>query len=417
MENTRQRLEREQQNRERRREEAQRREKFRGGFDYTFIVIILFLIGFGLVMLYSASYYSAQKSFGDGFYYLRRQAVFSVVAVMAMLVTSMIDYHVIVKFSPFILVMSYGIMALVRFSPLGVDVNGAKRWLKIPGLGTIQPSEFTKIAVILIVTYMAFTLKKEFHTYKGIVKIVAVVLLTAFLTFYLTDHLSAAIIEVGIAYIIVYIANRKSKVLGILAVAGITGGLIVAKLAAVLFDEGGNFRIQRLLVWNDPEKYMSDGGYQILQGLYAIGSGGFFGKGLGNSSQKLGFIPEAQNDMIVSIICEELGVFGVILMLLMFGFLLYRLVFIARNAIDATGGLVVTGIFAHIALQVVLNLCVVLNVIPTTGITLPFISCGGSAIVFLMVEMGIAMSVSMKTKQRIRENEDKMAENETAGIC
>ena len=121
--------------------------------------------------------------------------------------------------------------------------------------------------------------------------------------------------------------------------------------------------------------------------------------------------------MIVSIICEELGVFGVILMLLMFGFLLYRLVFIARNAIDATGGLVVTGIFAHIALQVVLNLCVVLNVIPTTGITLPFISCGGSAIVFLMVEMGIAMSVSMKTKQRIRENEDKMAENETAGIC
>lgn len=143
---------------------------------------------------------------------------------------------------------------------------------------------------------------------------------------------------------------------------------------------------------------MSSGGYQVLQGLYAIGSGGFFGKGLGNSAQKLGTIPEAQNDMIFSIVCEELGVFGAALLLLMFGYLLYRLFFIAQNAPDLLGALIVTGIFAQVALQVILNIAVVLNVVPATGITLPFISYGGTSIVFLMAEMGIALSVADKIR-------------------
>lgn len=143
---------------------------------------------------------------------------------------------------------------------------------------------------------------------------------------------------------------------------------------------------------------MSSGGYQVLQGLYAIGSGGFFGKGLGNSAQKLGTIPEAQNDMIFSIVCEELGVFGAALLLLMFGYLLYRLFFIAQNAPDLVGSLMVTGIFIHIALQVILNIAVVLNLMPNTGITLPFISYGGTSVVFLMSEMGLALSVARQIK-------------------
>ena len=164
----------------------------------------------------------------------------------------------------------------------------------------------------------------------------------------------------------------------------------------------GNFRFNRVLAWIDPEKYSDGGGYQVLQGLYAIGSGGLFGKGLGNSTQKIQSIPEAQNDMIFSIICEELGLFGAVLLTILFVFLLYRLMFIAQNAPDLLGSLIVTGIFAHIALQVILNIAVVLNVIPTTGVTLPFISYGGTSILFLMTEMGIALNVSRQI--RIKDN-------------
>src|SRR5699024_2804402 len=167
--------------------------------------------------------------------------------------------------------------------------------------------------------------------------------------------------------------------------------IAVAELALSV-DDVESFRIQRSLVWLHPEEYTASEGYQVMQALYAIGSGGFFGKGLGNSAQKLGTIPEAQNDMIFSIVCEELGIFGAVMLLLLFCYLLYRLFFIAQNAPDLYGSLMVTGIFAHIALQVILNICVVINVIPTTGITLPFVSYGGTSVLFLMVEMGIALS-------------------------
>ena len=161
----------------------------------------------------------------------------------------------------------------------------------------------------------------------------------------------------------------------------------------------------RVLVWLDPEKYSDKGGYQVLQGLYAIGSGGLFGKGLGNSAQKLGPVPEAQNDMIFSIVCEELGVFGAAVIILLFIYLLYRLFFIAQNAPDLYGSLMVTGIFAHIASQVVLNIAVVLNLIPTTGITLPFFSYGGTSVLLLLMEISIALSVSRRIYFRQEERD------------
>ena len=158
-----------------------------------------------------------------------------------------------------------------------------------------------------------------------------------------------------------------------------------------------DFRLRRLAVWLNPEQYADSLGYQTLQGLYAIGSGGFFGKGLGNSAQKM-VIPEVQNDMILTVICEELGVFGVIVVLVLFGMLLYRIIFIAQNAPDMYGSLMVTGIFAHIALQVFLNIAVVTKMIPNTGVTLPFISYGGTSVLFLMAEMGIVLGVSRTIK-------------------
>ena len=164
-----------------------------------------------------------------------------------------------------------------------------------------------------------------------------------------------------------------------------------------MLETSKNFRLRRILVWLNPEGHAEEGGYQVLQGLYAVGSGGFFGKGLGNSAQKM-IMPEVQNDMILSIVCEELGVFGVIIVLVLFGLLLYRLMFVAQNAPDMYGSLVVTGIFAHVALQVVLNIAVVTNLIPTTGITLPFISYGGTSVMFLLVEMGLVLSVSSWVK-------------------
>ena len=168
-------------------------------------------------------------------------------------------------------------------------------------------------------------------------------------------------------------------------------------MLGTMLETSENFRLRRILVWLNPEGHAEDGGYQVLQGLYAVGSGGFFGKGLGNSAQKM-IMPEVQNDMILSIVCEELGVFGVIIVLVLFGLLLYRLMFVAQNAPDMYGSLVVTGIFAHVALQVILNIAVVTNLIPTTGITLPFISYGGTSSLFLMVEMGVALGVSRRIK-------------------
>jgi cell division protein FtsW len=192
-----------------------------------------------------------------------------------------------------------------------------------------------------------------------------------------------------------FVAHPKTAPFVGLAGVGVAIIALAIKLIDASMETSSDFRLRRILAWLHPEQYSDDGGFQVMQGLYAIGSGGFFGKGLGNSAQKM-IIPEAQNDMILSIICEELGVFGIIIMLTLFGMLLYRLMFIAQNAPDLYGALIVTGIFAHIAIQVVFNIAVVLNLFPTTGITLPFISYGGTSILFLMAEMGLALGVSRR---------------------
>lgn len=366
-------------------------------FDYSLLAILICLICFGLVMLYSTSSYSAMmKQNGDSLFYFKRQVLFCIVGLIGMWIVSRIDYHWYFERSKFFYFISIFMMFLVK-TPLGKEVNGAKRWIKLPSGQQLQPAEIAKIAIILFIPALICTMGREIKTLEGIEKVLAWGAFSAAVVFIITENLSTAIIVMGITCIMIFVVHPKTRIFIIIAVGIILIGIVGARVLGMAMETSGNFRLRRILVWLNPEKYASEGGYQIMQALYAIGSGGFFGKGLGNSAQKM-IIPEVQNDMILSIICEELGVFGAIMVLILFGMLLYRLLFIAQNAPDLYGSLVVSGIFAHIALQVILNVMVVINCIPTTGITLPFISYGGTSVLFLMAEMGLALGVSSKIK-------------------
>ena len=366
-------------------------------FDYSLLAILICLICFGLVMLYSTSSYSAMmKQNGDSLFYFKRQVLFCIVGLIGMWIVSRIDYHWYFERSKFFYFISIFMMFLVK-TPLGKEVNGAKRWIKLPFEQQLQPAEIAKIAIILFIPALICTMGREIKTLEGIVKVLSWGAFSAAVVFIITENLSTAIIVMGITCIMIFVVHPKTRIFIIIAVGIILIGIVGARVLGMAMETSGNFRLRRILVWLNPEKYASEGGYQIMQALYAIGSGGFFGKGLGNSAQKM-IIPEVQNDMILSIICEELGVFGAIMVLILFGMLLYRLLFIAQNAPDLYGSLVVSGIFAHIALQVILNVMVVINCIPTTGITLPFISYGGTSVLFLMAEMGLALGVSSKIK-------------------
>ena len=366
-------------------------------FDYSLLAILICLVCFGLVMLYSTSSYSAMmKQNGDSLFYFKRQVLFCIVGLIVMWIVSRIDYHWYFERSKFFYFISIFMMFLVK-TPLGKEVNGAKRWIKLPFGQQLQPAEIAKIAIILFIPALICTMGREIKTLEGIAKVLAWGAFSAAVVFIITENLSTAIIVMGITCIMIFVVHPKTRIFIIIAVGIILIGIVGARVLGMAMETSGNFRLRRILVWLNPEKYASEGGYQIMQALYAIGSGGFFGKGLGNSAQKM-IIPEVQNDMILSIICEELGVFGAIMVLILFGMLLYRLLFIAQNAPDLYGSLVVSGIFAHIALQVILNVMVVINCIPTTGITRPFISYGGTSVLFLMAEMGLALGVSSKIK-------------------
>lgn len=366
-------------------------------FDYDLLMILVFLMCFGLVMLYSTSAYSANADFGNDMFYFSKQAIISAVSFVFMLFVSKLDYHVYGAFSWQIYYISLFLMLLVK-TPLGVEAYGSRRWLQLPANMTLQPSEIAKIAVILLIPYEICRLGPKIQSKKGLERVCAVGVVAAGGVMILTDNLSTAIIVAGITGILIFVAHPKTKPFLKLIAAGAIVVVVGLSYLSANISSSENFRLRRIITWLDPENHADEGGFQVMQGLYAIGSGGFFGKGLGNSTQKLGVIPEVQNDMILTIVCEELGVFGVIVVLVMFGLLLYRLMFIAKNAPDLYGSLVAGGIFAHISLQVILNIAVVTNMMPTTGVTLPFISYGGTSVLFLMTEMGIALGISRKIK-------------------
>lgn len=363
-------------------------------FDYSLLFIVLFLLGFGLIMIYSTSSYEASKDYGDAAYYLKKQALSTALGIVAMIFVANIPYHFWERFA----VPGYVISAVMIFlvlTPIGVKVKGARRWLDF-GIGfRLQPAEIAKLCMILFLASMVCKMGRGIRSMKGFMTVLLVPLPICLMIWKITDNLSSAIIVFGIAALMLFVASPDYKkfilfILGGLAAAALTVYLIVN----VAPEEGLGFRGERILAWLDPEAYASGKGFQTLQALYAIGSGGVFGKGLGESMQKLGFIPEAQNDMIFSIICEELGLFGAIAIILLFLLLIWRFMIIANNAPDLFGALLVVGVMGHIAIQVILNIAVVTNMIPNTGISLPFISYGGSSVLFLLIEIGLVLSVS-----------------------
>lgn len=363
-------------------------------FDYSLVFIVLFLLGFGLIMVYSASSYEAsisEKLNYDAAYYLKKQLQSTLVGIVAMIVVSRIPYHFWERFA----VMGYAvsvILILLVLTPLGYEANGARRWLRV-GI-SIQPAEIAKLAMILFLASFICKLGKGIRSRKGFLLVLGIPLPICALVWFITENMSSAIIIFGIAFLMLFVASPDYKPFVIIGAIGVTV-VAVAVFALTQLDASQlGVRGARILAWLDPEAYASGKGFQTLQALYAIGSGGIFGKGLGQSMQKLGFLPETQNDMIFSIVCEELGLFGGIAIILMFLLLIWRFMIIANNASDLFGALLVVGVLGHIAIQVILNIAVVTNTIPNTGISLPFISYGGSSVLFLLIEIGLVLSVA-----------------------
>ena len=364
-------------------------------FDYTFLLVMIFLVGFGLVMVYSASYYEAMQEFNNPNHYVKKQAIAIALGFVGTYVAYKVPYKVYRKlgFLPYLAC----IVVILMIYPFGFEANGARRWIKLGPL-SFQAAEPVKLGMILFLANFVYAYRKRINTRKAIAWMIGLTLPIFLMVYKITDNLSSAIIILAICGAMIFVATKDYKwfvALGTIGVAGVAG-LIYYIVQNV--ESGGGFRSERILAWLDLEKYASGKGYQTLQALYAIGSGGIWGKGLCQSIQKLDFLPEAQNDMIFSIICEELGLFGGILVILMFMILIWRMVIIATHAADLQGAMIVVGVIAHIAVQVILNIAVVTNTIPNTGISLPFISYGGTSICFLMVEMGVVMNVARNIK-------------------
>ncbi len=359
-------------------------------FDYSLLFITIFMMGFGLVMLYSASSYEASMEFGDSKYYVISQIKAAVIGVILMVVVIKCDYHIFKK--PLVALAAYFgsiLMAMMVLSPIGISANGASRWISIAGF-SIQVCEVVKIGVIV---FMAFVIEKKAKKLKNIGTFLLCMVfigISAGVIALITKDLSSSIIVAGIGVVMLFVACPRISYFVIMIGAG------VAAVAGAIMIEP--FRFERIRVWLNPEKFADEGGFQVLQSLYSLGSGGLFGKGLGNGIQKLGYVPEAQNDMIFTVICEELGVIGGIAVILMFIFMIWRFMIVANNAPDLFGSMLVVGVMAHISIQTVMNIAVVTNSMPNTGVTLPFMSYGGSSILCLLIEIGIVLTVSKRIK-------------------
>ncbi len=370
-------------------------------FDYELVFIVLFLLSFGLILLYSTSSYVGVTDYGDSAYFLRKQLLFTILGLGLMTLIAFIPYRVWRYLSFPALLISIGLIVLI--TRYGEEVNGAKRWLKFGGIN-IQPSEVAKIAVIILTAFLIEVIgRRRLQKAWGFLLPMVPAGIIAVMLLKITNNMSSALIVLAIAFGMLFVACPSYRRFIVLAVMGVAGGAaVVAYVVRMAGQSEMGFRGGRVLVWLDPQSYAGDTGFQTLQALYAIGSGGLFGKGLGQSMQKI-VVPEVQNDMIFSIICEELGIFGAVAIMVLFVLLIWRFILVAGNAVDLYGALVVTGVITHVAVQALLNIAVVTNTVPNTGVTLPFISYGGSSLFFLLAEIGMVMSVARTTAIRQEE--------------
>lgn len=359
-------------------------------FDYSLLFITVFIICFGLVMLYSASSYEASITFGDSKHYLTRQVIFVLAGAVVAFFVVKLDYRIYKN--PLIALGIYVFSLLLTFlvhTPLGVEANGAKRWLGI-GSFSLQVCEVVKIGVIIFMAFVINRVGRRIKTPKVFFITLGLLIIPVGLIVLGTKDLSSGIVIAAIGIIMLFITCHKISYFLLIMLGG-----VVVFVGMVILEP---FRIERFKVWLNPEKYSAEGGYQILQSLYSLGSGGIFGKGLGKGVQKLGYVPEAQNDMIFTVICEELGVVGGIAVILMFIFMIWRFMIVANNAPDLFGSLIVIGVMVHVSVQSIMNIAVVTNSMPNTGVTLPFLSYGGTSIFCLIIEIALVLSVSKRIK-------------------
>ena len=369
---------------EKKREMTKRKEKAISYFDYNLLFLVVFLVCFGLVMLYSSSSYICANSakYGyDGAYYLKLQLRNYIIGAAGMVFFIAVPYKTWKRFGWVAYVVSFLLCFLVIF--IGSESHGQARWIYIGPIG-FQPSEIAKVGLIVFLAMFLERIPKKLKSPKVLFGVIVLILPIVGAVAY--NNLSTAIIIMGIAICMIFVASPKY-------IHFIAVGLSVIALG-VAFIAFAGYRMNRVQAWLHPETADPASVYQTLQGLYAIGSGGLFGKGLGESLQKLGNVPESQNDMIFTIICEELGLFGAVCVIMLFMLIIWRMMVIANNAPDLFGSLLVVGVMSHIAIQVILNIAVVTNSIPNTGVILPFISYGGTSILILMCEIGLVLGVS-----------------------
>ena len=355
--------------------------------DMPLLVITLTLLVFGLIMLYSASYVVGIYRKGDSMHYIKNQLVFAAVGVVVMFAVSKIDYRVLKRYSWLVLGLTYILLVIVLFMP---EIKGVKRWIIIPRVLSFQPSEIAKFAVILLFADMIQKKGDRMKTLQHGVIHFGTILASVALLMLLEPHLSGTVIIFAIGVIMMFVGGTDIKwfVIGIsILVVGVIG-------AVIMFPDLVPYAQTRIVAWRNPEADLTGSGYQSYQSLLAIGSGGLFGLGLGNSRQKHLHLPEPQNDFIFSVICEELGFFGGMMVIGLFFALLVRGIYIASRAKDKFGAMLVVGIVSQISVQAFLNIAVATNTIPNTGISLPFFSEGGTSLLMLLGEMGIALSVS-----------------------
>ncbi len=365
-----------------------------GGIDLVFLILVLCLLTFGLIMVASSSYVSALYKYGDSYHFIKRQLIFAVGGVAVMLFVPKFDYHNLRRFSLILLAIAVVMLVLVLVPGIGIKVNGARRWLGF-GAFRFQPSEVGKLAIIVtFASYMAANYKRMKEFKVGILMPAAVLLLVCGLVAVET-HISGAILIFAVGAVMIFVGGSNLKqFLGI----GATG---VAALAGFAFLTP--YAKTRIDTWLNPFSDPTGDGFQTIQSLYAIGSGGLLGLGLGQSRQKYLYIPEPQNDYIFSIVCEELGFIGAMMVIVLFVLLIWRGFVIAYHAKDKFGSLLVVGIISRVAIQTVLNIAVVTNSVPPTGISLPFFSYGGTALVMLLFEMGIVLAVSRHSRMETKE--------------
>lgn len=361
-----------------------------GSVDFGVLICVCILVAFGIVMVFSSGYYSSiTKSNTSTYYYLIREILFVAIGSGLMFFFMITDYHIMGGLKAWGIVLAATGLILLTYSPIGVSLNNSARWLPIPGLGTFIPAEFAKLAIVIFCASYLSTKVSRVRTLSGIVPIL-IVLGAITCIVYMQPSTSTALTILLIGMGILFVAGMKGSYFLVMIVAG------GAALAYKLYGEvaGGSYKTGRLVSFLDPFAYADKEGYQVVHGLYALASGGMFGRGIGNGVEKALYLPDPMNDFILATIGEETGMIGIMLMIAVYIILIGRCVSIAMRARDRFGTLLVAGVTVMIGLQVILNIMVVLSIFPPTGISLPFISYGGTSMLVFMSSIGIVLNVS-----------------------